>query len=78
MHQLPNEPVPEERVDVSKVRPQGAMCIVLVHGCCTDANDVTEWAQLADKMVGQIIQEEFNRYQKKQQPKYQDINYGIL
>jgi hypothetical protein len=31
------------------------MCIVLVHGCCTTHDDVSEYDQLADKMVGEII-----------------------
>jgi len=29
--------------------------VVLVHGCCTDANGVSEWDQLADKIVEEII-----------------------
>jgi hypothetical protein len=31
MHQSRNEPVPDEGVDVPKVRPQGAMCTILCH-----------------------------------------------
>jgi len=47
--------------------------IVLVHGCCTKPEDVSEYHQLADKMVGRIIQEEFTRFQKKQQPRAWEI-----
>jgi hypothetical protein len=40
--------IPEGKASVQNL-------IVLVHGCCTDAQDVYEYRQLADTMIGEIM-----------------------